>query len=83
MEWLTALAYALSRGFWSAYLDVLKERESAREETVTDVDRLRADRFRDAVRGVPGSGPGASTTGSDHSPPSGGDGQRSGLGSPP
>lgn len=62
MDLLEAIAYALSRGFWTAYLDVLKERSSAREETVTDDDRARAERLRAFIARmpIPPAGPSAS-----------------------
>lgn len=50
MPWLESLAYGLSRGFWRAYLDMLREPTTAEEEPDAEIDRLRADRLRAAVQ---------------------------------
>jgi hypothetical protein len=47
---LETLAYAISRGIIRGWLDVLRERETSVDEFVTDQDRLRAARMRDAIR---------------------------------
>lgn len=46
---LEGLAYAVARGAVRAYLDVMEERAHALEESPNEADRLRAQRFRDAV----------------------------------
>lgn len=47
-----ALAYGIARGAIRAWYDIQEARSKADEERITDTDRARADRFRDAVHGV-------------------------------
>ena len=46
---LEALAYSAVRGAVRAYLDVIRERATATEETPNEQDKIRAINFRDSV----------------------------------
>jgi hypothetical protein len=50
---IEVIVYAAARGAVRGYLDVLSERGTHVDEKVTDEDRARADRLRDAVRMLP------------------------------
>jgi hypothetical protein len=56
VTFLEGLAYALSKGFWSAYFDVLKERSTAVEEKPNAEDQQRGENFRTAVADLPVGG---------------------------
>lgn len=72
---LEALAYSMVRGAVRAYLDVIRERATATEETPNEQDKIRAVNFRDAVTkwmSIHSEKPNA--TGPEHTAPAGGTG---------
>ena len=50
MTKLEKLIYIIALAFWRAYFDALMESKAASEERPNEEDRVRANRFRDAVR---------------------------------
>jgi hypothetical protein len=66
MPLLESLAYAFARGAVRAYLDVIRESDTAVEEAPIVADDMRARRFRSAVARV--STPSSRDSGPAHTP---------------
>jgi hypothetical protein len=47
---IESICYSIARGVVRAYLDVLREADTAVEEIASDADRQRTANFRDAVQ---------------------------------